>query len=123
MKANNVAAASRGSVVPRALRAQPRLAVSLPLVIERGTASFRATAVDLGLGGMFIEPASELRYGERIDVLVQLTAAEEVTRLPGVVRWINQSGFGIQFLQLGARATYALGALLATLRQMQGVGD
>ena len=63
---------------------------------------------------MFIEADPVLVYAVRVDLLVQLPGIQEPSHLPGVVRWGNNSGFGVQFLQLGARETEALAALVAS---------
>ncbi len=63
---------------------------------------------------MFIAADAVLDYAVRVELLVQLPGIHEPSRLPGVVRWSDGSGFGVQFLELGARETHALAALVAS---------
>ena len=63
---------------------------------------------------MFIAADVVLDYAVPVELLVQLPGIHELARLPGVVRWHNASGFGVQFLQLGARETHALATLVAS---------
>ena len=97
-----------------ARRAQPRVPVNLPVTIEHAAGPTHAVAVNLGLGGMFVEAPSSLSYGLQVDVLVQVSPRSGPLRLPAVVRWSTQAGFGLQFLQLGARETYAVSALVSS---------
>jgi len=63
---------------------------------------------------MFIEADVRLGYGVRVDVVLQLPGINAASRLPAIVRWGNDFGFGVQFLQLGARETHALAGLVAS---------
>jgi Tfp pilus assembly protein PilZ len=85
-------------------------------VVEHAGGSFRAIARNLGLGGIFIETRHELAYGTKISVLIQLPETMAPIRLPGLVRWQDSQGFGVQFLELGALATYALSIFTAAPR-------
>jgi len=102
-------------IKPRA----PRVPINLPIVIQLGAASFHAIAVNLGMGGVLVGAGPVLSYGERVDVLVELPGLAGPSRLPGVVRWSNQEGFGVQFQELGARETYAISALVTHHHQQQ----
>lgn len=104
---------------PRTLR----VSVNLPVVVEHGTARIQAVAVNLGLGGVFIQADSTLPYGEQLNVVVQLPGLAAPSRLPAVVRWSDQGGFGVQFQQLGARETHAIGAMVAAYRQAELVAS
>jgi len=97
---------------PRSLR----VPVNLPIVIEHGRERFDAVAVNLGLGGVFVQACPALPYGEALELLVQLPGLAGPSRLPGVVRWGNLGGIGVQFQQLGARETHAIGAAVAAYR-------
>ena len=94
-------------------RAQPRVPVQIPVVIEQGALYLDAVAVNLGLGGMLVEARPPLPFGSSVTVLIQLPELTRATRLAGVVRWNSASGCGIQFLQLGARETYAISLIVA----------
>ena len=94
-------------------RTQPRVPVRIPVVIEHGALYLDAVAVNLGLGGVLIEAHPPLPYGTTVNLLIQLPELTRASRLAGVVRWNNASGCGVQFLQLGARETYAISLLVA----------
>lgn len=95
-------------------RTQPRQPLSVPIVVEHATGAFNALTINVGPGGMFIEADAVLPYAVPVEILVQLPGIPEPSRLPAVVRWSNESGFGVQFLQLGARETHALASLVAS---------
>ena len=88
--------------------------MSLPVEVEQGTGGFHAIAVDLGVGGMFVEASATPAFGVKIVIVVELPGAPRRARLPAIVRWINERGFGVQFLALGARETHALSELVAS---------
>ena len=104
----------------RSRRAQPRVPVNLAVVVVAGERELEAVAVNLGLGGVFVEASQSLDYGTRIELRIALPSLNEPSRLPGVVRWCgaqadnasNKLGFGVQFLELGARETHAISALV-----------
>lgn len=95
-------------------RAQPRQPLNVPIVVEHAAGAFNALTINVGPGGMFIEADTVLPYAATVEILVQLPGLHEPSRLPAVVRWSNESGFGVQFLQLGARETHALASLVAS---------
>jgi hypothetical protein len=94
-------------------RAQPRVPVRIPVVIEHGALYLDAIAVNLGLGGVFVEVRPALPYGTSVNILIQLPELTRASRLAGVVRWNNASGCGVQLLQLGASETYAISVMVA----------
>jgi hypothetical protein len=95
-------------------RGQPRVLVNLPLVIRANARNFEAVAVNLGLGGLFVEASQRLEYGTRIEVCIALPSLAEPAHLPGIVRWCSASGFGVQFLELGARETHGISAIITS---------
>ena len=114
IKHTNAIATPTRSTAWKSRRAEPRQPVSLPIVVEHATGVFSAVTVNVGPGGMFIEADPVLAYAVAVEIIVQLPGMPERSRLPGVVRWHNESGFGVQFLQLGARETHALATLVAS---------
>jgi Tfp pilus assembly protein PilZ len=90
----------------------------LPVAVEvdGGESALHATAINLGVGGVFVQLQPVPDYGAQVVVVIQLPALNEAARLRGVVRWSNANGFGVQFSSLGARETYALGKLVASVR-------
>lgn len=94
-------------------RAHRRVSINIPVAVERKQgAALGGVAKDVSIGGMFIEVEAALQYGEEITIVVDLPGTEEQSRLPAVVRWTRQPGFGAQFGLLGARDTRAIVRLL-----------
>ena len=117
LKSQRAAQSPKTELAVRVERRRPtRLPVNLPLTVEHTAGRFQAVALNLGLGGVFIEANIQLAYGTEIVVLLQLPGTNEPTPLPGLVRWQRADGFGVQFLELGARATYTLSVFMAALR-------
>ena len=69
--------------------------------------SFEGAAKDISLGGIFVESERKLVFGSTLTLVLRGVAAREL-RLPGVVRWSEPRGFGVQFGLLGADATHAI---------------
>jgi len=80
--------------------------------VRRDAPPVLGTARDIGIGGVFIESAELPAFGTEVVVVGRLPGTQTELRLPGVVRWANPDGFGVQFGLLGARETHALSALL-----------
>lgn len=93
-------------------RRSSRVPVDLPVVIERAGVQFNGRTVNVGLGGAFIETAEKLAYGEQVDLWLALPEVALLCPLRSVIRWTSESGFGVQFLEVGAREVYALNALM-----------
>ena len=93
-------------------RKSPRAPLHLAILIDSDGVTSRGIAVNVGLGGMFIEGPSP-GYGQFVDIIAQLPGMNAPARLPSVVRWSNAQGYGVQFLQLGAQVTHALSQLFA----------
>jgi type IV pilus assembly protein PilZ len=70
---------------------------------------------DVGLGGMFIETLEPAKFGEQVTVFMKLPELKQEAAITGVVRWTEADGMGVQFGMMGARETYALTKLIATL--------
>jgi PilZ domain-containing protein len=69
--------------------------------------AFPGLAKDISVGGMFVESEKKLAFASTVTLVLEGVAAR-VLRLPGVVRWSEQHGFGVQFGLLGAYATHAI---------------
>ena len=98
-------------------RRAPRVVANIWVTIERTSpgSRFDAVAANLGLGGAFIESEPSLSYGETVVVHLPLPGLPEALALTAVVRWKNDAGFGVQFLEMGAKETHALALALAAL--------
>jgi len=105
--------ADRGSGTHRLAGADRRRIsrVGVELVVElelEGGRRLGGIALDVGLGGMFIEAVEVLAYGSQLTVLVRGGAI----KLPATVRWASGNGMGVQFGLLGARETHAVADLV-----------
>lgn len=78
----------------------------------------QATITDLGIGGLFAECAECPPFNT--SVMVVLDGADGPLRLPGIVRWTNEVGMGLQLGLLGARETHAIAELVGQARVTQG---
>jgi hypothetical protein len=94
-------------------RRQPRVPVNIWVTIEHQGARFEAVAANVGLGGAFIEGKPALSYGEQVVLHLPLPSVADVLKLQAVVRWSSASGFGLQFLEMGAKETHAISSLVA----------
>lgn len=103
-----------GSWSPQPKRRSPRVPIDLPVVIERAGAQLNGRTVNVGLGGAFIETAEKLAYGEQVHLWLALPELALLCPLRSVIRWTSDNGFGVQFLEVGARELYALNALMNT---------
>lgn len=72
-----------------------------------GGEPLEASVKDISLGGMFIESEKQLPFASIVTLILKGVVAREL-RVPGVVRWSEKHGFGIQFGLLGAYATHAI---------------
>jgi hypothetical protein len=86
--------------------------INVWVTVEHEGTYFDAFAANVGLGGALVETSTVLPYGAALVLHLPLPHSAEVLRLRGVVRWNSQSGFGIQFLELGAKETHAISELV-----------
>jgi len=93
-------------------RKSPRVPLDLLVQLESDGVVSPALAINVGMGGMFIE-GPPLTYGQFVDVIAKLPGLDEPVRIPAVVRWTKDRGIGLQFLQLGAQVTHALSQLVS----------
>jgi Tfp pilus assembly protein PilZ len=93
--------------------------IELPVIIEHAATRGQGQTLNIGFGGAFIMTPEHFAYGERVNLWLPLLGPGTVSCLSSVVRWCDDSGFGVQFLSLGAREAYALTelALADTLRR------
>jgi PilZ domain len=75
---------------------------------------------DLSLGGMFVECDATLPFGAPVEVrfVPPAPSAKEEVAIPGVCRWTQALGMGIQFGLFGVRETYLITEILR-----EGAGD
>jgi hypothetical protein len=84
-----------------------------------GREANRAWALDIGLGGMFIETDDIPDYATPVFVTIGDPLVSPAIRIPAIVRWSTAHGFGVQFGLLGVRETHALLALTAGLTRFE----
>jgi hypothetical protein len=105
-------------------RRSVRVAVEFPVIIVHATTRVHGQTTNLGFGGAFIRTPQRFAYGERVELWLPLLGPATLSCLSSVVRWSDDSGFGVQFLSVGARDANALSelALTGTLRQEPAKG-
>jgi len=85
--------------------------------MQHGDDRFEARVRDLSVGGVYILSDRKLPFGATVSVTLKLPALVERGKPPitldGVVRWVRDDGFGVQFGPTGALATYALADYVA----------
>ena len=93
-------------------RSHPRVPISAEVTCQVSEgASIIGQARDISIGGMFIESEAQVAFGMEVSIVLRLPSTKSDITLPGIVRWLNPGGFGVQFGLLGARETHALSEL------------
>src|SRR5258705_4168703 len=96
-----------------------RVSADFTVEIEADGETWRAWAVDIGIGGMFIETDAVPRYGSVVYIKIGTPPLPQPMRLPGIVRWTKEGAFGVEFGLLGIRETYALVGLTSELSRFE----
>ena len=83
--------------------------------IVAGGKRFIGRVHDLSVGGAYIVCSEKLSFGTPVKLTLRLPAiAEKGARtLGGLVRWVRDDGFGVQFGPTGALDTFALADYVA----------
>ena len=97
-----------GSCFSSTKRRSIRLPLKLPVIIESANSRTHGETANVGFGGAFIKTLERPVYGEQIKLWVSLRKSGSLSGVPCAVRWVDPSGFGVQFLELGAQDTHAL---------------
>lgn len=93
----------------REKRQHARTPVNMPCTVEQaGAPPLAAVLRDLSVGGAFVTTSTVMPFGTQIALVFAVEGQASPLRLPGVVRWAQPDGFGMQFGLLGARETHAL---------------
>jgi hypothetical protein len=93
-------------------RVHPRIPLNAAVVCEvSGAETIHGRVKDISVGGMFIVSDAQVTFGTEVSIVLRLPNTKADYRLPGVVRWLNPGGFGVQFGLLGARETHAISEL------------
>lgn len=96
-------------------RTHPRCPCQLPVKLTTSAGDLDATAVNVGLGGMYIESATLPAFNSEVTVRFRLPNLDEDTVVVGTVRWVRNGGAGVQFGSLRARDVWGLNQLLRTV--------
>jgi type IV pilus assembly protein PilZ len=84
--------------------------------VSGGEAARDGILRDISMGGVFIEASVVPAFGAKVMVRGRLPGDTQDVELPGVVRWSNEGGFGVQFGLLGARETHSIARILSARR-------
>jgi Tfp pilus assembly protein PilZ len=91
---------------PTGRREFVRTVIDLPVEIPTSEAKYLGQTENLSPGGAFVRSAFVIATGERIDLVITMPNASQVTA-HGIVRWVREAhptnpgpGMGIQFLQM-----------------------
>ncbi len=94
-----------------------RAAFDGQVTIQHESETFPARVRDLSVGGAYVLSDRKLSNGDAVQMTIALPALVDRGKPPalleGVVRWIRDDGFGIQFARTGALATYAIADYVA----------
>ncbi len=85
--------------------------VAVEFLAKGSKERFSGRAMDISLGGMFVETSTPAAFGAELVLHVLLPGQKAPLALPAVVRWTRADGMGLQFGLLGARETHAITAL------------
>lgn len=91
--------------------------VGVDVALKDGSETFRARARDISVAGMFIHCDRRLDFRTELAVTIILPGEEKERVFPGVVRWSNSEGFGVQFGLLGALDTHAITELQVRIEE------
>ena len=83
--------------------------------VETAGKKFRAKVRDLSVGGAYVLSAEKLAFGAAVKMSMTLPAIKDKKprTLGGIVRWVRDDGFGVQFGPTGALETFALADYVA----------
>ncbi len=96
-------------------RTHPRCPCNVPVKITTSTGELDAMAVNVGLGGIYIESATLPAFNSEVTVRFRLPSLDEDTVVASTVRWVRNGGAGLQFGSLRARDVWGLNQLLRTV--------
>lgn len=83
--------------------------------MQADRADVTGTAINVGLGGMYVECQTPPAFGSVVQVRFRLPSLDEDVVVEGTVRWVKPDGVGVQFGSLRARDVWALNQLLRTV--------
>ncbi len=99
-------------------RVHERYECDLPVTLTTEGGELSATASNISLGGMYIEPGSDLPYGTQGTLRFRLPALKEDAVVEVTVRWLTPHGIGVQFGSLRAIEVWALHQYFKSLERL-----
>ncbi len=83
--------------------------------IDAGGRRFKVKVHDLSVGGAYLLSQDKPPFGSGVKMTLTLPAIAHKgpSTLGGIVRWVREDGFGIQFGPTGALETYGLAEYVA----------
>ena len=103
-----------GSWSPPPKRRSLRAPVNIPVSIERSATHHSGRAVNLGFGGAFVDAQVPLTYAEEVTLWMPILDPAHPSGVRSLVRWSSGGGFGVQFLELGAKEAHAISQLMGS---------
>lgn len=94
-------------------RAHHRVQCRLDVSMTHDGREYTGTAVNLGVGGMYVEGAELPPFNATLQVRLRLPGMDADTAIEGTVRWVRPEGVGVQFGSLRARDVWAINKLAA----------
>ena len=98
--------------MPENRRSSTRHEVSLDTTLRIGDQEHERTLTNLSLGGAFVEHDERLTIGTRVELVFRLPNREQPVSIGGQVRWVGDSGAGVQFDGLRAGEVWSLNRFL-----------
>ena len=90
-------------------RRQQRYDRRVPVDVVIDGVAWSSFTRNMSLGGVYVESDSKIPLGVRAQLRFRIPTQKEEIAVGGTVRWIDGTGFGVQFDGLRARDVYALG--------------
>jgi hypothetical protein len=94
-------------------RREARFAFRVPVTVEGAELTVSGCTRNLSIGGMFIECAVGLTYGDAVVVVARFPIAVADSRIPATVRWVTREGVGVALGELRAHDIWAIHQLVA----------
>ena len=103
--------------MPENRRSTTRYNVSLDAKLQIGDQELSRKISNLSLGGAFVDHDERMPIGTRLDLEFRLPNREEPIAIGCEIRWVAESGFGVQFDGLRAGEVWSLNQLFESLSQ------
>lgn len=101
--------------MPDNRRSTTRYTVSLPATVTVESRAYELEIVNLSLGGAFVEHDERLPIGTRVELTFCIPNREQPIEIGAQVRWVAESGVGVQFDGLRAGEVWSLNQFLKSV--------